>query len=72
MNYKLIAKRLLEEHPQTMAIAVARLPDEHAKEIMKLLPAFMQADILSRISRISDLPEDVLAEMDILVDSLLR
>ena len=72
MNYQLTAKHLLEEHPQTIAIAIARLPDEHAREIMKLLPAFMQAEILHRISSISDVPEEVLAEIDILLGSLLK
>lgn len=72
MNYQLIAKSLLQEQPQTMAIALARLPDEHAREILKLLPSFMQADLLSRISSCKDLPEEILSEMDDLVESLLR
>ncbi|MDD2367327.1 MAG: hypothetical protein PHN84_14305 [Desulfuromonadaceae bacterium] len=72
MNYRLITKRLLEEHPQTMAIAIAQLPDEHAQEVMKLLPAFMQAEILSRISNLSEIPVEILAEVKILLYSVLK
>ena len=46
MNYRAIAKELLSEHPQTIAVALARLPAEHSSEILKLLPAFM--NLLSR------------------------
>ncbi len=40
MDYRRIAKELLNEHPQTIAVALSRLPAEHAGEILKLLPGF--------------------------------
>lgn len=72
MDYRAIAKRLLQEHPQTMAVILARLPGEHSGEIVKLLPAFVQTDLVSRIVQIDKLPDEVLEEIDNLIDSLLH
>lgn len=72
MNYRSVAKRLLQEHPQTIAVVLARLPNEHSSEIMKLLPDFIQADLMNRIVQVDLLPNEVLEEIDTLMDSLLR
>lgn len=71
MDYRAVAKRLLQEHPQTIAVALARLETGDSGEIIKLLPAFVQADLMSRIVQIDQLPDEVLVEIDILLDSLL-
>lgn len=72
MNYRAIAKELLNEHPQTIAVALARLPSEHSSEIMKLLPAFIQADLLNRIVNVEQLPSEVIEEIDAMLDRLAR
>lgn len=72
MNYRAIAKALLNEHPQTIAVALARLEPQHAGEILKLLPAFIQADLMERIVRTDQLPDEVLEEIDALLNPLLR
>lgn len=72
MDYRSIAKSLLQEHPQTIAVALARLPAEQAGEILKLLPSFIQADLVTRIVQIDQLPDEVLAEIDALLERLLR
>ena len=72
MDYRAVAKRLLQEHPQTIAVVLARLQPEHSSEIIKLLPAFVQADLMNRIVQIDQLPNEVLEEIDILLDSLLN
>ncbi len=72
MNYRQIAKGLLQEHPQTIAVALARLEPEHSSEIIKLLPSFIQVDLLSRIVKIDQLSDEVLEEVDILLNSLLK
>lgn len=72
MDYRAIAKTLLQEHPQTIAVALARLEPEQAGEIMKLLPAFIQADLVSRIVQIDQLPNEVLEEIDALLDRLFQ
>lgn len=71
MNYRAVAKRLLQEHPQTIAVALARLPVEHSSEIIKLLPAFLQADLMNRIVRVDQLPDEVIEEIDALLDEIM-
>lgn len=71
MDYSLVTKRLLQEHPQTIAVVLARLQAEHSSEIIKLLPAFIQADLINRIVQIDHLPNEVLEEIDILTNALL-
>lgn len=72
MDYRAVAKNLLGEHPQTIAVVLARLEPEHSSEIMKLLPDFVLADLVSRIVQIDKLPDEVLEEVDALIQSLLR
>jgi len=72
MDYRAVAKNLLRERPQTIAVVLARLDQEHSSEIMKLLPDFVQADLVSRIIHIDQLPDEVLEEIDALIKSLLR
>lgn len=72
MEYRRIAKELLQEHPQTIAVALARLPAEHAGEILKLLPAYIQADLMNRIIQTDQLPAMVVEEIDRLLDRLVR
>lgn len=72
MDYRRIAKELLNEHPQTIAVALSRLPAKHAGEILKLLPGFIQADLVNRIVQTDQLPTIVIEEIDRLLDRLLR
>lgn len=70
MEYRRIAKGLLQEHPQTIAVALSRLPAEHSAEILKLLPAFIQAELVNRIVQTDQLPSMVVEEVDRLLDRL--
>ena len=72
MDYRRIAKELLNEHPQTIAVALSRLEPKHAAEIMKLLPGFIQADLVNRIVQTDQLPEMVLEEVDRMLARLVR
>lgn len=72
MDYRRIAKELLNEHPQTIAVALSRLEPEHSAEIMKLLPGFIQADLVNRIVATEQLPAMVVEEIDRLLDRLIR
>lgn len=72
MDYRFIAKELLNEHPQTIAVALSRLEPEHAAEIIKLLPGFIQADLVNRIVQTDQLPAIVLEEIDQMLKRLLR
>lgn len=71
MDYRAVAKNLLREQPQTIAVVLARLEPEHSSEIMKLLPDFVLADLVSRIVQVDKLPDEVLEEVDALIKSLL-
>ena len=72
MDYRRITKELLNEHPQTIAVALSRLPAEHAGEILKLLPGFIQAELVNRIVHIEELPAVVVEEVDRMLDRLIR
>ena len=72
MDYRRVAKELLNEHPQTIAVALSRLPAEHSAEIMKLLPASIQDDLVNRIVQSNQLPSIVVEEIDRLLDRLLK
>ena len=72
MDYRRIAKELLNENPQTIAVALSRLPPEHGAEIMKLFPAYIQADLVNRIVQTDQLPSIVVEEVDRMLDSLIR
>jgi len=72
MDYRRIAKALLNEHPQTIAVALSRLPAEHAGEILKLLPGFIQADLVNRIVETEQLPGIIREEIDRMLDRLLK
>lgn len=72
MDYRALAKKLLQERPQTMAVMLARLAPEHSSEIVKLLPAYVQSDLLDRIVQVDHLPEEVLEEIDSQLALLLR
>lgn len=72
MNYRAIAKKLSQEQPQTIAVLLARLQAQDAGEIVKLLPDFVQADLMQRIVHVDRLPDEVLAEVDATVNALLR
>jgi len=72
MDYRRIAKELLNEHPQTIAVALSRLEPHHAAEILKLLPGFIQADLVNRIVQTDQLPSMVVEEIDRLLDRLLK
>jgi len=71
MNYRAVAKRLLQEHPQTISVALARLESTHASEVMKLLPGFIQADLMNRIVNIDQLPSEVIEEVDTLLNETM-
>lgn len=72
MDYRRIAKELLNEHPQTIAVALSRLPSEQSGEILKLLPSFIQADLVNRIVETDQLPALVVEEVDRMLDRLLK
>lgn len=72
MDYRTVAKALLREHPQIVAVALTRLPPEQAGELLKLLPSFVQADLLQRISQTEELPQEIIDEIDAMLAGIMR
>ena len=52
------------EHPQTIALILSYLPQGKAAEILNLLPEEVKADIALRIVRITEVPDDLIRELD--------
>ena len=72
MDYYGIAQILSREHPQTIAVALNRLEPDSAAEIIRNMPRVMQADLIARMSRVGDLPPEILSEIDAMLAPLLK
>lgn len=72
MNYRAVATRLSQEHPQTIAVVLAMLDPMDSAEILKLLPPPAQAYLVNRIVNLDNLPDEVLQEVEMLIKSLMR
>lgn len=72
MDHYGIAQILSREHPQTISVALSRLEPDAAAEIIRHMPRVMQADLIARMSRVGELPPEILAEIDALLAPLLK
>ncbi|HEY4745441.1 MAG TPA: hypothetical protein VIH45_12325 [Desulfuromonadaceae bacterium] len=72
MDSKGIAHLLSQEHPQTIAVVLARLNSDQTSEIIEHLPRQLQADVVSRIASLSHIAPEVLQEVDAFIDSMLK
>jgi flagellar motor switch protein FliG len=61
---ELIARQLLREHPQTVAVVLAHLPPPRAAAIVKQFPADVRADVLLRVGEIDDMHPEVVREVE--------
>ncbi|HEU0264535.1 MAG TPA: flagellar motor switch protein FliG [Geobacterales bacterium] len=64
MDAKSIANFLSQEHPQTVAVIIAKLKAKQTSEIIGLLPADMQAEVVLRIADVDQVSPEILAEID--------
>lgn len=64
MDSKTIANFLSQEHPQTVAVILAKLRPKQTGEVIGLLPQEMQADVVLRIADVEQVSPDILAEID--------
>ncbi len=72
MDSKAIANFLSQEHPQTIAVIVAKLKPKQTSEIIGYLPKELQAEVVIRIADVDQVSPEILAEMDEVVKSELR
>lgn len=64
MDSKSIANFLSQEHPQTVAVILAKLRPMQTGEVITLLPQAMQAEVVMRIADVEHVSPDILAEID--------
>ena len=64
MDSKSIANFLSQEHPQTVAVILAKLKSKQTSEIISLLPNELQAEVVLRIADVEQVSPDILQEID--------
>jgi flagellar motor switch protein FliG len=64
MDSKTIANFLSREHPQTVAVILAKLNPVQTGELIGLLPKEMQAEVVLRIADVEHVSPEILEEID--------
>lgn len=64
MDSKSIANFLSQEHPQTIAVILAKLKSKQTSEIIGLLPQELQAEVVLRIADVEQVSPEILLEID--------
>jgi len=64
MDGKTIANFLSQEHPQTIAVILAKLKPKQTGEVIGHLPQELQADVIMRIADVDQVSPDILSEID--------
>ena len=64
MDAKTIANFLSQEHPQTVAVIVAKLRPKQTSEIISHLPVDLQAEVVIRIADVDQVSPEVINDID--------
>jgi flagellar motor switch protein FliG len=64
MDPRTIANFFSQEHPQTIAVVLAKLKPKQTSEIISLLPQELQAEVVIRIAEVDQVSPEILAEID--------
>jgi flagellar motor switch protein FliG len=64
LDSKTIANFLSQEHPQTIAVIVAKLRPKKTSEIISHLPAPLQAEVVIRIADVDQVSPEILTDID--------
>jgi len=64
MDGKTIANFLTQEHPQTIAVILAKLKPKQTGEVIGHLPKELQADVIMRIADVDQVSPEILSEID--------
>lgn len=67
MNAKEIADVVYTEHPQVVAIVMAGLEPRVSAEVLAIMPKNRATDIVRRIARLSEVPQESILELDTLM-----
>jgi len=73
MDAKTIAALIENEHPQIAALVLAHLEPPMAADVLQMLPAEVQPDVIYRVARLENVTTDALQELErILVGEVSR
>jgi flagellar motor switch protein FliG len=64
MDARTIANFFSQEHPQTIAVILAKLKPKQTSEIIGLLPQELQAEVVIRIAEVDQVSPEILADID--------
>lgn len=64
LDPRTVALFLRAEHPQTIAIVLTHLDSLHAAEIIEELPPAIQANVVTRIAELENIPPGIVEEID--------
>lgn len=64
LDSKTIANFLSQEHPQTIAVILAKLKSKQTSEIISMLPQELQAEVVIRIADVDQVSPEILADID--------
>jgi flagellar motor switch protein FliG len=71
-NPQQLAKFVVGEHPQTIALILAHLNTANGALLLAQLPEDLRADVLMRMASLQDIPPDVIAHISSVIDQRLR
>ena len=64
LEAKEIAEFIGREHPQVIAVVLAGMDAKKASEVINLLPVRLATDIVARIARMAEIPQNTIEELD--------
>ena len=72
MDPRVVAKIILEEHPQIIATVLSQLSAEQAGAVLDLLPSEIHSDIVMRIVKLDKLHPSALADLNEIIHDLFE
>jgi flagellar motor switch protein FliG len=67
-----LAKFVMGEHPQTIALVLAHLSAASAAEMLSQLPDELRLDVITRLAGLRDIPPDVITHISDVIDQRMR
>ncbi len=71
-NPQQLSKFILGEHPQTIAVILARLNPGSAAQLVSQLPDDLRADVLMRMASIDEILPEVISRISVVIDQRLK
>jgi|SRR5579862_1821654 len=71
-NPQQLAKFVVGEHPQTIAVILAHLSTTNGAQLLAQLPEELRTDVLMRMASLQDIPPDVIAHVSTVIQQRLR